>query len=184
MSAAKGRLRIRDSRFEDNTTVESYSSGGAIRGGAYVEISDSTFTGNKAVDAEDDEIGTGGAVATSSSEDEVNLLVVGSEFRDNVAGREGGAVSSAGEIDVRDSLFDGNAVNFYDSQGPQGLALFSNRATISVGSSTFRDHVYGGDSESSDRTIFNHGGELVERDDENAFEPQDQEPPWTEPYEQ
>ncbi len=108
-------LTVSDSTFTNNEA--GLTSGGA-RGGAIYQccevgdttIADSTFIGNKALDASLNDFNAGGAVATSSEAGDVTIT--GSMFHENEATFDGGAVriccGESIELTVADSTFTSN----------------------------------------------------------------------------
>jgi CSLREA domain-containing protein len=129
-----GQVTISNSTFSGNSSF--LGSGGAIFNGgscpdsvgAGLDVVDSTFTGNIAVDSEQ---AAGGAIANAGY-----LTVVGSTFEGNQGG-EGGAIGNSGGLTVVNSTFFGN--NALGIFLPFGGGIATLGGTVTVTFSTF-DH--------------------------------------------
>lgn len=99
-------LTISDTTFANN---QSQQEGGGLwfTGESPVNITNSTFSGNKAED--DDNTGVGGAIASRHWDSTTD--VVNTTFVDNYAGSQGGAIFQGNKpISVENSIFDNNTV--------------------------------------------------------------------------
>jgi predicted outer membrane repeat protein len=144
-----GDITVSNSTFTSNS-AEEY--GGAIYAGGEIRVEQSTFTGNTAGDA-------GGAIATHSSEtitvtnstfqsNEATgisvdfyagggaikggdglLQVDGSSFSENISNLDGGAILHFGDIEVTDSVFEGNEARSID-YGGEGYVVPGNGGAI------------------------------------------------------
>lgn len=127
-------LAIARSEFTSNT---SDGVGGAILARLRVDLSSSTFSSNRA-------IGSGGAIASLFF---ANIGVVNSTFVGNSAGADGGAIRTAGDLDLTHATF-------VDNVGVHGNALSAAGGTLRSRGSLF----VGGDCSAT--TIEESGGNV------------------------
>ena len=114
-------LSIRSSRFSDNRAEY----GGAISSPCTVSIDSSSFSDNFAY--------CGGAVYC-----EYNLNVSDSAFTDNKAINGGGAIYSTNKVDVKNSVFENNALSGIFVEKYAGGAIYA--STVSIDASGFSNN--------------------------------------------
>ncbi len=179
-----GNLYIKDAHFDDNHASNSggvLDTGTSTAGtfwegyaGTVVSIENSIFEGNTA--------NRGGALSINAG----RLEVTNSEFVDNEASEEGGAIATHLETEIEDSRFEGNRIETHSSS-------FSGTAITAIGKPGDND------LEDSERRVWVRGVEFIDNvntgtgpttaitgasvygeDEGNIFDPADQEPDWEE----
>ncbi|RIK43641.1 MAG: hypothetical protein DCC55_05215, partial [Chloroflexi bacterium] len=118
----------------DNTAL---GEGGAIYTHGPINITMSTFSGNRALGANLDfsdnpNLGNGGAIVISGGGNK--LVMTQSQFSANIASKSGGAIANHGAtIEISDAAFNGNVANATGGAAQGGGALFNgNNAALKV----------------------------------------------------
>ena len=122
-------ITARASEFRDNSTSGRQGNGGAILSRGQVEITESIFDGNTASAA-------AGAIAVGDGSVIGDAVIQGSEFINNSASQQAGALLISRDLRVEDSLFDSNEAG----EGGGGARV---AGVATIVSSTFRENVAG-----------------------------------------
>lgn len=118
----------------DNTAL---GEGGAIYSHGPVNITMSTFSGNRALGAHLDfsdnpNLGNGGAIVISGGDNK--LMVTQSQFSANIASKSGGVIANNGAaVEISDTAFNGNVARAIGGTAQGGGAIFNgNNAALKV----------------------------------------------------
>ncbi len=101
-----GRLEIRDTLIDDNKTNKPLNGGAINNAGGYLVIGNSTITNNSSKQS-------GGALYSANLGENIGSIVVtNTEFSNNLAAAQGGAIANFGPLSINNSTIKGNDSTF------------------------------------------------------------------------